>query len=178
MGVRTTHLDTKIPLSTLNNIPVAQFLELIGGPLEGQTWLAERVAVHRPFAAVEALATAFRQVVDASTESEKIALITSHPDLAGKATIAGNVSEMSKREQAAAGLDRLTPEEYAAFHERNTAYKQQFGFPFVICARENTKITILEAFQTRLQNPRSQEIETGVTEVLKILRLRLLDKFE
>jgi 2-oxo-4-hydroxy-4-carboxy-5-ureidoimidazoline decarboxylase len=165
-------------IETLNQASTEQFLALIGGPLEGETWLAERVAPQRPFANVEALYSAFKQVMDNASEAEKISLITSHPDLAGKASVEGTLSDTSKREQAAAGLDRLTPEEFSAFHQYNSAYKDRFGFPFVICARENTKESILSAFQSRLENERTAEIETGVGEVLKILRLRLIDKFE
>lgn len=165
-------------LDDLNRASESQFMTMIGGPLEGETWLAERVAASRPFTDVSALYAAFESVVDAATEAEKIALIASHPDLAGKAAIAGDVSEQSKREQAAAGLNSLTPEEYALFHERNSAYKAKFGFPFVICARENTKTSILAAFVTRTEQSREAEIKTGVAEVLKILRLRLIDLVE
>jgi 2-oxo-4-hydroxy-4-carboxy-5-ureidoimidazoline decarboxylase len=161
-------------IETLNRASEDAFLALIGGPLEGQLWLAERVAPQRPFKDAEALFQAFQHVVEDATEAEKIALIASHPDLADRVAV---LSEMSQQEQASAGLNQLTPEEFAAFHEYNQAYKLKFGFPFVICARENTKERILAAFATRLENARSAEIETGVNEVLKILRLRLLDKF-
>lgn len=166
-----------MPLDELNDSGPLRFFELIGGPLEGQQWLAEQVAPQRPFDSVQGLYEAFEAVVKTSSEEEKIALIASHPDLAGKAAIAGELSETSMREQAAAGLDRLTAEEYQRFHALNDAYRARFGFPFVICAREHTKESILAAFETRLHNDRSAEIVTGVGEVLKILRLRLIDKF-
>jgi 2-oxo-4-hydroxy-4-carboxy-5-ureidoimidazoline decarboxylase len=166
-----------MPLDDLNQSGPLRFFELIGGPLEGQQWLAEQVAPHRPFNSVQGLFEAFEAVVQTASQDEKIALIASHPDLAGRAAMAGEVSETSQREQAAAGLDRLTPEEYERFHALNDAYRARFGFPFVICARENTKESILKAFEQRLHNDRSTEITTGVAEVLKILRLRLLEKF-
>jgi OHCU decarboxylase len=162
-------------LHTLNTAPIHQFLELIGGPLEGQTWLAERIAPQRPFATVQDLIEAFQVAIQGASESEKIALITSHPDLAGKAMIDNTLSATSQQEQAAAGLNRLTPTEFDQFHQFNNAYKQTFGFPFVICARENTKDSILGAFATRLAHLRADEIAIGVGEVFKILRLRLLD---
>jgi 2-oxo-4-hydroxy-4-carboxy-5-ureidoimidazoline decarboxylase len=165
-------------IENLNQASTQQFLALIGGPLEGETWLAARVAPQRPFENVDTLYSAFKDVMDNASEAEKISLISSHPDLAGKAAIEGTLSDTSKREQAAAGLDRLTPDEYTAFHQYNSAYRERFGFPFVICARENTKESILTAFQARLENERRAEIETGVGEVLKILRLRLIEKFE
>lgn len=164
-------------LDALNAASESEFLALIGGPLEGETWLAERVAAHRPFAHVDALYRAFEQEVSAASEAERIALIASHPDLGNKLAVGKPLSADSVREQASAGLDRLTEDEYAEFHRLNTDYRAAFGFPFVICARENTKDSILAAFRSRRPNPRAQEIETAVGEVLKILRLRLIDKY-
>lgn len=164
-------------LDALNAASEAEFLAIIGGPLEGQIWLAERVAAHRPFADVDALYAAFEHEVTESSDDERIALIASHPDLGNKLAVGKPLSADSVREQASAGLDRLTEDEYAEFHQLNTDYRTAFGFPFVICARENTKDSILTAFRTRRQNPRRGEIETAVSEVLKILRLRLLDKY-
>lgn len=162
-------------LNALNNAPPTHFLTMIGGPLEGQTWLAERVAPLRPFVSVEALIEAFEQIIQPCSAAEKIALIASHPDLGSKLAI--GLSDLSVQEQAAAGLDRLMPEEYAQFHSYNTAYKQQFGFPFVICARDHTKDSILAAFVTRLQHTRPQEINSGIAQVQRILALRLRDHF-
>lgn len=164
-------------LGVLNHAPDAHFLELIGGPLEGQTWLAARVIAYRPFANVEALIAAFEQVVNDASEAEHVALIASHPDLAGKAAIEKPLSAASAREQTAAGLTRLTPEQYAEFQELNSDYKAKFGFPFVICARENTRESILASYRTRRHHTREQEIAIAVAEVLKILRLRLIDQY-
>jgi 2-oxo-4-hydroxy-4-carboxy-5-ureidoimidazoline decarboxylase len=164
-------------LDALNNASQSEFLALIGGPLEGETWLAERVAAHRPFADVDALYRAFEREVAAASEAERIALIASHPDLGNKLAVGRPLSADSVREQASAGLDRLTEGEYAEFHTLNTNYREAFGFPFVICAREHNKDSILAAFRSRRQNSRAQEIETAVREVLKILRLRLIDKY-
>ncbi len=163
-------------LDALNAASDEAFLEIIGGPLEGETWLARRVAIHRPFADVPALFEAFEQEVKAASEAERIALIRSHPDLGGKLAVGKPLSADSVREQASAGLDRLTESEYAEFHRLNTEYRAAFGFPFVICARENTKDSILATFINRRNLPRSQEIEAAVAEVLKILRLRLIEK--
>ena len=163
-------------LNELNTKPTSQFLELIGGALEGELWLAERIIEHRPFTTVNSLFSAFENVINDATEQEKIRLIASHPDLAP--TVETKLSESSIQEQASAGLNKLTPQEYDTFNRLNTQYHQQFGFPFVICARENTKSTILEKFEARLSNPRSQEIEIGVAEILKIIRLRLNDLIE
>jgi OHCU decarboxylase len=106
---------------------------------------------------------------------QQMALLRAHPDLVGRAAQAGTLSPASTSEQAAAGLDRLTPEEIATFQRLNQLYQEQFGFPFVICARENKKDSILDGFSTRLQHTRQQEIEIALGEVAKICALRLHD---
>jgi len=112
-----------------------------------------------------------RDTVMKAREEEKLALIRAHPDLVGTATLTSE----SQGEQAAAGLGNLSAGEVADFRKFNDEYREKFGFPFVICARENKKEAILAAFPQRLKNSRQAEIETALREVFKIAELRLLD---
>ncbi len=105
----------------------------------------------------------------------QIALIRDHPDLVGRAALAGTLTPESSSEQASAGLDRLSPEEIATFTRLNQEYHERFGFPFVICVRENKKEGILTGFTARLNNTREQEIRTALDEIAKICSLRLRD---
>ena len=73
-------------------------------------------------------------------------------------------------------VDRLSAEEIATFTRLNQAYKDKFGFPFVICARQNKKDSILAGFARRLDNSRAEEIAAALGEIAKISYLRLLDK--
>jgi len=109
---------------------------------------------------------------------QQVALLQAHPDLVGRAAQAGTLTPESSREQAAAGLNRLTPEEITTFNRLNQAYWSRFGFPFVICARLNKKEAILKAFPVRLENSRQQEIKTALAEIEKIASLRLADLIE
>jgi 2-oxo-4-hydroxy-4-carboxy-5-ureidoimidazoline decarboxylase len=84
----------------------------------------------------------------------------------------------SAREQASAGLNQLSPEEIALFQRHNAAYREKFGFPFVICARLNKKDAILEGFERRLPHSRGEEIQTALEEIFKIAALRLRDLVE
>ena len=111
-------------------------------------------------------------VRDAAPE-EQLALIRAHPELAGKAAIDGSLTEASAAEQASAGLDRLTPAEFDRFHALNAAYREKFGFPFIICVRLTDKAGILAAMERRLANGRDAEIATALDEIGKIVRLRL-----
>jgi 2-oxo-4-hydroxy-4-carboxy-5-ureidoimidazoline decarboxylase len=111
-------------------------------------------------------------VHDASPE-EQLALIRAHPELAGKAAIDGSLTEASAAEQASAGLDRLTEAEFARFHTLNAAYREKFGFPFIICVRLTDKAGILAAMERRLAHDRDTEIANALDEIGEIVRLRL-----
>ena len=109
---------------------------------------------------------------DASPE-EQLALIRAHPELAGKAAVDGRLTAASAAEQASAGLDRLTQAEYDRFHVLNAAYRERFGFPFIICVRLTDKAGILAAMERRLGNDRNAEIAEALHQIGEIVRLRL-----
>lgn len=111
-------------------------------------------------------------VHDASAE-EKLALLYAHPELAGKAAIDRTLTKASAAEQASAGLDRLNEEEFARFHALNAAYRERFGFPFIICVRLTDKAGILAAMEARLANGRESEIGAAIAQIGEIVRLRL-----
>jgi OHCU decarboxylase len=114
-------------------------------------------------------------VVRSASTDEQLGLIRAHPDLVGRLAREGRLTRESTGEQAAAGLDQLSTDEVAAFERYNAEYLERFGFPFVICARENRKDAILAAIPKRLANSREQEIATALAEIDKIARLRMND---
>ena len=111
-------------------------------------------------------------VVAAATRDEQLALIRAHPELADRAAM---LTDASAAEQATAGLDRLTAEEFARFHDLNARYRARFGFPFIICVRLTDKAGILAAMAARLDHDRDTEIATAIAEIGRITRLRLED---
>jgi 2-oxo-4-hydroxy-4-carboxy-5-ureidoimidazoline decarboxylase len=108
-----------------------------------------------------------------ATPEEQLALIRAHPELAGQAAVDGTLTEASAAEQASAGLDRLTQAEYDRFHTLNAAYRDKFGFPFIICVRLTNKTGILAAMEHRLGNDRDAEIAEALAQIGEIVRLRL-----
>jgi 2-oxo-4-hydroxy-4-carboxy-5-ureidoimidazoline decarboxylase len=114
-------------------------------------------------------------VVRDATPEEQLALIRAHPELAGKAAVDGSLTQASAAEQASAGLDRLTQAEFDRFHALNDAYREKFGFPFIICVRLTDKAGILAAMQSRLANDRDTEIAAAIGQIGEIVRLRLED---
>lgn len=163
-------------LDQLNQSSRDDFIAVCGPLFEHSPWIAERTWSRRPFAALNALYDALCDTMYAANSGEQVKLIASHPDLVGQLAREGRLTRESTTEQSAAGLSQLTDDEITAFDRYNTAYRDRFGFPFVICARENKKDAILAAFPVRLENSREQEIATALGEIAKIARLRLLDR--
>jgi 2-oxo-4-hydroxy-4-carboxy-5-ureidoimidazoline decarboxylase len=172
---RPCHVVQTTPLNHLNIGTREAFVHICGCFFEHSRWIAERTWNHRPFTELDSLHAALCQTVRDASPDEKLKLIASHPDLVGRLAREGKVTRESSTEQAAAGLNVLSDSEIQQFEQYNAAYREKFGFPFVICARENKKDAILKAFPARLANSREQEIETALREILKIARLRLLD---
>jgi len=162
-------------LARLNQLSEAEFLATLGGVHEHSPWIAEQAFAKRPFPNRDHLVAAMRGIVDSASEEQKLALIRAHPDLAGKLARAGSLTPESRHEQAGLGLDRLNDEEYDRFSTLNAAYRERFGFPFIMCARLTTKDGVLAAFLTRLKNNRISEIAAALEQIHHIARLRTED---
>lgn len=160
-------------LAALNSSDRAAFVAALGHLFEHSPWVAEETFSKGPFADADALHAALcGTMMDASPERQ-LALVRAHPDLAGRLARAGELTPSSAREQSAAGLDRLTPDEASEIVRLNDAYKARFGFPFVICARLNAKGAILASMRSRAANSPKEELSTALGEIAKIARLRL-----
>jgi OHCU decarboxylase len=160
-------------LEEVNRLGREEFVSLLGSVFESSPWVAERAWGSRPFGSFSELYGAMVRAVDEASEERRMDLIQAHPDLAGRAAVAGELTPESEGEQASAGLDRLTPEEYEAFTEMNADYRERFGFPMIVCVREHTKESILQDAASRLGNSREVEVEVALGEIAKIAHLRL-----
>ncbi|MEM6332041.1 MAG: 2-oxo-4-hydroxy-4-carboxy-5-ureidoimidazoline decarboxylase [Planctomycetota bacterium] len=162
-------------LERVNAMARADVVAALGGAFEHSPWVIERACDMRPFADLDALVTACRDVLGSAEEDERLGLIRAHPDLVGRLAKAGQLTAASTHEQRAAGLEDVCDDEAHRFEGLNAAYRERFGFPFVICAREHRKEAILMAMPVRLENDRETEAATAIDEILKIARLRLAD---
>lgn len=150
------------------------FISRYGSVYEHSPWVAEQAAgvaagIDDPMRIAEIMA----DCVDNADVERQLELIRAHPDLASRAKVAGELTADSTAEQASAGLDRCSKVEYERFSALNDAYKEKFGFPFVMAVRDSSCKEILEEFSRRLQNDYDVEFETALTEIHKIARLRL-----
>ena len=160
-------------LDELNAVDQAAFVDALGWLYEHSPWVMARAWAARPFADVDAVHAAALAALDTASAAERLALIRAHPELAGKVAIARDLTAASAREQAGAGLDRLTPAEFARFGDLNAAYGARFAFPFIICARLNDKRSILAAMDRRLGHTQEEEIAEAIVQIGLIGRLRL-----
>jgi 2-oxo-4-hydroxy-4-carboxy-5-ureidoimidazoline decarboxylase len=163
----------QITLDTLNAADRKTFAAALGEVMELAPWVAEETYAARPFASLAALYQTMINAVRNAGDERQRALIDGHPDLAGKAARAGKLTADSTAEQASAGLDRLSEEEYAAFHRLNDAYRQKFGMPFIVCVRRHGKASILRQFERRLKNDAAAEQKAALDEIFRIAALRL-----
>ncbi len=88
---------------------------------------------------------------------------------------ADEMSDASKREQAGAGLDSLTREEFDRLRALNGAYREKFGFPFLFAVKGSTKQDVLNALERRLTSTRDAEQQEALRQVYQIARFRLAE---
>lgn len=165
-----------LDIAEINRLDSTGFLSAFGGVYEHSPWVAERCLEKRPFGSRDDLVRTMSRIVDEAAEEDKTALILAHPDLAGKLARAGALTAESTREQAGLGLDRLSDEEFEVFSRFNDAYREKFGFPFIICARLTTKAGVIDAFRQRLENNVESEKLEALRQIHQIARLRIEDK--
>jgi OHCU decarboxylase len=151
------------------------FVAHFGGVFEGAPWIAGAAWDFGPYASVAGLHRAMVAAVDAAPPEVRRALICAHPELAGKAAIAGELTTESTREQAGAGLHRLTPEQHEELLSLTAGYRARFGFPFVVCVREHSADSIIATAARRLEADPDEEERTALAEIAKIAALRLAD---
>jgi 2-oxo-4-hydroxy-4-carboxy-5-ureidoimidazoline decarboxylase len=162
-----------LDMASINAIDRTAFVQKFGGIFENSPWVAEQAWEKRPFATLDELHAAMVTVVKHAPAEKQLALLKSHPDLAGKEAQAGTMTASSVAEQASAGLNALSHDEMLRISDLNVAYKKKFGFPFIIAVRMHTKEGILFEFNRRLQNETQTEFANDLQNVYIITRLRL-----
>jgi 2-oxo-4-hydroxy-4-carboxy-5-ureidoimidazoline decarboxylase len=160
-------------LEQLNRASTEAFVAALSGIFEHSPWVAGAAAGQRPFASIEALHQTMSHAVRRAGETKQLALINAHPELAGKAAVRGELTDESAREQSGAGLSQCTPEEFDKLQSLNRAYREKFGFPFILAVRGYDRRGVIENFASRLNNSRADEMRTSLDQIDRIARFRL-----
>jgi N-carbamoyl-L-amino-acid hydrolase len=169
---------TMTTLAELNSCDATAFAERLHGIYEHSPWIPLRAAAQRPYASLAALKQALQAQVSNATQDEQLGLIRAHPELAGKAAIAGELTAESTSEQARSGLNQCSPEEFATLQQLNADYNAKFGFPFILAVKGPTgngltRQQIIATFTRRLKNQRADEQQECLRQIHRIAEMRL-----
>ena len=148
----------------------AGFVERFGSTFESSPWVAEEAWQEGPFGSVAELHAAMVRAVERAPHERQLALIRAHPELAGSEL---RLTPESAAEQADAGLDRLDRDQAERLASATSAYREKFGFPFVVCVREHSPASIIRSAEARLSSTPDEETRTALDEIAKIAALRL-----
>ncbi|WP_430420290.1 2-oxo-4-hydroxy-4-carboxy-5-ureidoimidazoline decarboxylase [Methylibium petroleiphilum] len=173
---------TPLTLAWLNDAPAQAALAALDGLYEHSPWIAEAALRQRPFTSLAQFKHAMVRVVREAGREAQVALVRAHPELAGKAAVAGTLTAESTGEQARAGLNHCTPEEFALVQRLNAEYGARFGWPFVLAVRGPRgeglhRREILATLQRRLQGHPEIELAECLRHIDRIAEIRLSDKF-
>ena len=168
----------KTTLDELNAMTPAAFAAALGDIFEHSPWIADDAAKSRPFETVNAMHEAMMASVRERPRGAQLEFLCAHPELAGLQARAGTMTSSSVAEQSSLGLQSLPRTDSDRFAQLNAAYRDRFGFPFIICVRNHTRGAILQKFERRLLNEPGAEQAAALAEVAAITRLRLALRVE
>lgn len=166
-----------LSLDALNAMPAFSFVAALGEAFEHAPWVAEVAAEGRPYPTVAALHEAMMRAVRTAPPDRLKAFIGGHPELGSRVKRADWTGH-SQAEQGSLGLHRLSAEEFDRFSALNAAYRQKFGFPFIICVRRHTRDSLLRQFERRVGNDPAAEQSAALNEIGLITRLRVVGMLE
>jgi len=172
------HMTTT--LEHLNAAETSAFIAALHGIYEHSPWIPERAALQRPFRNLTAFKLALHKVVTDASRAEQLGLIRAHPELAGRAAIAGELTAESTGEQAKAGLNLCSPEEFTRLQQLNADYNAKFGFPFILAVKGPTgagltRQQIIATFARRLRNQPEDELREALRQIGRIAEMRIND---
>ena len=160
---------SEFSIEELNRMGDSAFVDTLGGVYETSPWIAERAASDRPFDSITAVHESMKEAVQNASYESQLELLQAHPDL-GERT---EMTDASRKEQASAGLDQLSRQQYEAFQRLNETYRERFGFPFIMAVKDASPDVIQETMEGRVDNSAAEEFQTALDEVHEIARLRL-----
>ncbi|MEL6455759.1 MAG: 2-oxo-4-hydroxy-4-carboxy-5-ureidoimidazoline decarboxylase [Cyanobacteria bacterium J06623_5] len=161
-------------IEAINQMTQAEFVQRFGHIFEETPTVAKTAWTARPFTKLDDLHKKMVAVVHRMSPAEKLALIRAHPELGAKAEMA----DASVQEQASAGLNRLNAKDYQKIQTLNAAYKEKFGFPFVVAVKGMSVKDVIAAMETRVGSEREEEVARSLAEIYKIARFRLESTIE
>lgn len=159
----------------------AEAFKTLAGLYEHSDWIIERAFQAVPLARLAspaALKHQLIQVVANAPQEAQLALIRAHPPLSAKAKIDESIAKDSQSEQSLVGLDRCSPQEFAALTELNAQYLKRFGWPFILAVRGPresglSRAAIIQTLARRIHMPAEEELQECLRQIHRIAEIRL-----
>ena len=159
-------------INKINKLPQSEFIKIFANIFENARWIAEELYVQKPFGDFEELSSKIFNIFENATKDKQLKILNAHPDLANKTKIS-LLTPNSLKEQASAGLDQCTEEEFVEFKHLNERYKKKFDFPFILAVKGKNKNEILDNFKKRISFDPTTEFNQAIKQVKQIASLRL-----
>lgn len=168
-AVATDGAGERIHLDEINAMSREQFGDTFRPVVQGAEWALDTAYSLRPFASPMALAEAFQDALLTASTEEQDALLTSFPDLGAEESDGSALAA----EHGARALGNLQEDEHAEVVEMAAAYRERFGYPLIISARDHDRYDqLLRAGWTRMDNSVVTERHAALIEVSKIVNYR------
>lgn len=159
-----------ISLDEVNTMTRERFNQVFGHVVQEVSWAADRAFEQRPFADTTALREAFQDAVLTGTSEQQAELLNSFHDL-GAEDDTGQVLAVDH-----VALSNLDEEDHQDVVSLAAAYREHFGFPLIICARETERFDrVLRNGWSRIDNSAATEKAYALIEVAKIANYRFTD---
>jgi len=165
-------------LKRLNSLPVAEAHAEMLACCGSSLWAREMVA-RRPFSDSAELFAAADQIWRSLGRDGWLEAFASHPQIGekrGEKQIESEAGQQLSSRWSAdeqSGTKRNPAEVMTRLAEGNRAYRQRFGYIFIVCATGKTASEMLAILERRLHNDASAELAIAAEEQRQIMRLRL-----
>jgi 2-oxo-4-hydroxy-4-carboxy-5-ureidoimidazoline decarboxylase len=168
--------QARLTLDDVNRMNEDAFVKAFSNVYELSPWVARAAFTKRPFATVSAFHQAFSGSFVAAPRAQQVKFLHDLSDIGDKQAKAGSVTDASRSEQDASGIDNLEPTDQALLDALNKGYRARFDMSFEICVRRNTVATIFDEYARRLNN-NGPDVELGIAiqELFYITRLRVAE---
>ncbi len=159
-----------ITLGEVNSMTKERFTEVFGHVVQDVPWAVERAFEQRPFDDTKALREAFQDAVLTGSSEQQSELLNAFHDL-GAEDETGHALAVDH-----VALSNLDEDDHNDVVELATAYREHFGFPLIICARETERFDrVLRNGWSRMDNSPAAEKAFALIEIAKIANYRFED---
>lgn len=157
-----------------------KFNDKFGSVFEHSTWVADAVFEKNGDMTdgdtdADKMLNCFVSEFMAASRDQQLTTLRAHPELACSVDERVYLTAESIIEQTGAGLDLCSEAEFAEFGRLNTAYREKFGFPFIIAVKGRSRLQILTIFRMRLKNDAVLEYQSALYQVCRIAKFRIED---